>query len=79
MTTPRLIRAPEVCLRFGMNRPQLARLRRLGVIPGPLPGTRLYDAEAITRALDALGGPGATIASEEREMLAEAKRWEGSA
>lgn len=79
MAEARLIKARDVRARLGVTGGQLARLRKRGLIPGPVPGTRLYDFDAIKRALDALSGMEATIASEEAQMLEEAKRWGESA
>lgn len=72
---PRLAESAAVRERFGLTAPQMRALRKAGIIPDPLPGTRLYDLKAIERALDALGNPDATIAAEEQKMLAEARTW----
>ena len=72
---PRLADAAAVRETFGLQPHQMRALRKARIIPDPLPGTRLYDLKAIERALDARGGPDATIAAEEQKMLAEARSW----
>lgn len=71
----RLISAAEVRRYLGVDGTTLARMRRAGSAPLPVPGTKKYDFEAVKRALDRLSNPDATIADAEARLIGRAKRW----
>jgi hypothetical protein len=71
--------ASQVRAYLGVNGATLSRMRKAGSLPPPVAGTRLYDFEAVKRALDPIGRSEGTIASVEDELIARAKLWGKSA
>ena len=79
MTAGRLVSAAYLRAYLGVDASTLARLRRARVIPGPLPGSRRYDFEAVKRSLDKRGAAVETsnAAAVEEELIARAKaQWQ---
>src|SRR5229473_3413907 len=72
---PRLIPAAQLRARLGCDGAQLRRLRKRGILPGPLPGTRLYDMRAVERALDGPSDSKARLSLVEQRLLERARRW----
>ena len=76
---PRLVTPAELRAYLGVSPSGLARLRKAGTIPQPLPGSRRYDLEAVKRALDNPRGSALESAADEDELIARAKAWRKSA
>jgi hypothetical protein len=76
---PRLISAGQLREYLGVNPSRLARMRRAGTIPAPLPHSRLYDFEAVKRALDNQSAPSTSIAPAENRLLAKVRAWRKAA
>jgi hypothetical protein len=79
MAEPRLMRPRQLRQYLGVSGAGLKRLRDKGLIPEPLPGTRMYDRAAVDRALDRQSDPKATMASDEDELIQRARQWGKSA
>lgn len=76
--TARLIRAGKLRAHLGVTGAEFRKIK--AIIPGPLPGTRLYDFEAVKRALDRIGNPEPRLASDtERDLIERARQWGKSA
>ena len=75
----RLISSAALREYLGVPASVFARLRRAGSVPGPVPGTRRYDFEAVKRALDNLNTPEQSRGSDEDELIARARKWRKSA
>jgi len=75
MTEPRLISAAQLRMFLGCGPRTVRQLRKHGLLPDPLPGTRLYDLKAVERALDRASDPGAQSVRDEQELIQRARRW----
>lgn len=73
MTEPRLMRPRALRQYLGVSGAGLKRLRDKGLLPDPLPGTRLYDREEVQRRLDARNDPKATMESAEERLIKRAR------
>jgi len=71
----RLVPASFVRSYFAVSGAQLRKLRKAGAAPDPLPGTRLYDFEAVKRALDRWNNPVPKSEQDEQELIERARRW----
>lgn len=70
--SPRLMRIDDVAAYLGCSVSTVRRLKREGIIPRPLRTTRLYDRDAIDRALDHEAGLQSDSHTDEQEV------WEGN-
>jgi hypothetical protein len=66
----RLLRKAEAAERCSLTPSGYDLWRRKGLVPGPVPGTRRYDAKALDLALDKAMG----LTSDEPSKFAEWKR-----
>jgi hypothetical protein len=78
VSVARLIKGTEVlALLGGISRGTLSRYIEAGLVPGPLPGTKMYDREAILHALDRRSGLIDAAADGELRLIERAKAWAG--
>jgi len=77
MTRARFITSAQLYAYLGCGRAAVRRLRKRGLLPDPLPQTRLYDFDAVNRLLDRSVAPGVESSSTEAEarLIEKARRW----
>lgn len=66
----RLLTKQEAAERCAVTPSAFDQWRRKGIVPGPIPGTRRYDAKALDMALDKVMG----LTSDEPTKFSEWKR-----
>lgn len=74
----RLWTAAQLRAYLGGDSALISRLKKQGVLPRPLPGTRRYDREAVIRALDQASGIEGKIADAEQRLIGRARQWGNS-
>ena len=72
----RLVRAAKLRMLLNVTGPEFRRLKKNGHVPPPLPGTRLYDWEAVKHSLDHLAGLDSKIAATENRLIGRARNGE---